>query len=79
MSEFNQYKIEMHRMTTEDDAYYFAFLPDWGASTCSYIGESPDDAVGGLLSVFKDVSIYYEETGKPIPEPSPLPEFLKGG
>lgn len=66
----------------EQDKCYFGFLPDFGASACSYTGDTREEVLSGLDKVFKDVVVFCLESGREIPVPSkdptePAPKDLK--
>ena len=67
----SQYPIELHFVSEEDgDGYYFAFLPDFGHSACSAVGDTPMEALDSLNEVKEEVLEFLKETGREIPVPS---------
>lgn len=64
------YPVEVSPVTEEDGStYYFAFLPDFGHSACSAVGDTEAEAIEDLELVKRDVITYYLNTGKRIPMP----------
>lgn len=56
-----------------EPAYWYAFLPDFGHSTCSATGDTLEDALQVLRTVKRAVIDHFVATGRPIPAPSPIP------
>ena len=69
------YPITVKYVVTEDDSYYYAFLPDFGHSACSAVGDTIQEACETLELVLKDVIAVYKEDGHEIPIPTEF-EFL---
>ena len=68
------YPVEIHFIPEEGDAgYYYAFLPDLGASACSATGDTQEEALARLAEVKEAVLRHYLETGREIPKPGPGP------
>ena len=66
-----EYPVKIYRIPEgPDSSYYFAFLPDFGHSACSAVGDTREEAIKALEFVKRDVIQYFLETGKQIPEPS---------
>ena len=72
-----EYSIIIHHVVgeSEDEEYYFAYLPDFGHSACSACGNTPEEAIELLELVERDMIAYYNETGKEVPKPT-IPSFL---
>jgi len=69
-----QYPIQIFFISEDGtDGYFYAFLPDFGYSSCSATGDTIDEAIVRLQLVKIDVIQYYVETGKSLPEPSKAP------
>jgi len=66
------YPIEIHRIAEEDSSgyYYIASLPDFGASTCSAVGDTPIEALEALMKIREDIIRYFIKTSKKLPIPS---------
>jgi predicted RNase H-like HicB family nuclease len=65
------YPIILFFIKEEDgEGYWFAFLPDFGNSACSAVGDTKQEALEILEEVQKEVVEYYLKTNKKIPKPS---------
>ena len=64
-----RYSVRIKYIETDDDSYYMAYSPEFGAQACSATGESREEAVEYLTGVMKAVirSVYMR--GKELPEP----------
>lgn len=60
-------------MTMSTGGYYFAYLPDFGASSCSATGDSIPAALELLEQVKREVIALYIEADKLIPLVSKAP------
>jgi predicted RNase H-like HicB family nuclease len=76
-----KYYAAVHEMVDCDtfEVLYYAYLPDFGHSACSAVGDSEEEALTLLKSVKDDVIYYFLERGRETPEPLfrsnyPLPE-----
>ena len=49
--------------------YYFAYLPDFGYSACSAVGDTIDETLASLIITKDEVAQHYIETGRDIPRP----------
>jgi predicted RNase H-like HicB family nuclease len=58
------------------DGYYFAWLKEFGGTSCSGTGITVEEALRNLEEVFRTVYDYYEKSDRSIPEPE-VPAFLK--
>ena len=66
-----EYPAEVYwHVQPDGDAYWFAFLPDFGHSACSATGITELQAVNRLRQVQMDVMSHYLDTGRPLPTPS---------
>lgn len=63
------YPIVLQR--TEDG--WLAYLPDFGHSVCSFVGDTADEALEGLRNLTPDVVQVYLDEGIGVPKPSPDP------
>jgi predicted RNase H-like HicB family nuclease len=69
-----KYPAETYFIKEEDgDGYWLAFLPDFGHSACSAVGDTKQEAFEILEEVQKEVVRNYLESNKKIPEPSTSP------
>lgn len=65
------YSIHIYCITDEDDEpYYIAYLPDFGVTSCSGMGNTPEAALNTLKAVKRNVFDYYRDTGKSFPKPT---------
>jgi len=68
------YATQIHYVK-EDGApgYFFAFHPEFGASSCSATGDTIPLAVMNLAKVRAEVMCFLRSTGRSIPKPAPHP------
>jgi predicted HicB family RNase H-like nuclease len=64
-----KYSIEISHIKEEDDSYFMAFFTELGWSTCSAVGDTPQEALEELDKVKREVFTYFLEKGKPLPKP----------
>ncbi len=68
---FTDYQITIQRFfDSKEKKQFFAFLPDFGASSCSYVGDDILETIQGLQKTYYDICGYYQDIGKKIPKPS---------
>ena len=53
----------------EGPSYYIAYSPEFGFCACSGPGDTEEEAIKNLRINLAAMMDYYEETGRPIPEP----------
>ena len=71
MYNFADYQITIQRFFDSDgNKQFFAFLPDFGASTCSYVGDNLLETIEGLKEHYPYICEYLKDTGREIPKPS---------
>lgn len=69
-----KYPILIHWVEEKDaSGYYFGFLPDFGCTACSAVGETIGELLENLDMVRKMIVGHYLKEGRDIPEPSPAP------
>lgn len=68
-----EYPVMIHKVEDSDDSYYMAYLPDFGMSTCSAVGDTMTEALEALEGVKQDVIVHFIESGHEIPTPSKCP------
>jgi predicted RNase H-like HicB family nuclease len=59
-----------------DKFYYLAYLPDFGRSACSAVGDTATEALASLEEVKENVIQHFNETGRTIPTPTPTTEQI---
>lgn len=70
------YPIEIHYIKTKDDGYYWAFIKDFGSSTCSATGDTIEETLKSLEKVKREVVTFLiEEKGETLPSPSIHPFY----
>lgn len=68
------YAIQIHYVKEAGaPGYFFAFHPEFGASSCSATGDTIPLAVMNLAKVRAEVMCFLQSTGRPIPKPTPHP------
>lgn len=68
-----RYPMSIFPVEDEGERYWFAFYPDFGASSCSATGGTIAEALKMLERAKEDVVRIYIEKGKVVPEPSKAP------
>lgn len=70
------YPIEIHYIKTKDDGYYWAFIKDFGSSTCSATDDTIEETLKSLEKVKREVVTFLiEEKGEILPSPSIHPFY----
>jgi predicted RNase H-like HicB family nuclease len=65
----DRYPIEVYlRDEKGDRPYFIAFLPDFGETVCSGVGDTVEEALQSLEKTKLDVTEYYRENNKPLPK-----------
>jgi predicted RNase H-like HicB family nuclease len=68
------YPITIHYIKEDDDpGYFFAYHPDFGASTCSATGDTIISAIISLARTREDVIEWLTSRGEAIPQPTQHP------
>ncbi len=68
-----KHAIKIFPITDEGDLYYFAYYPSLGRTTCSAVGDTPEEALKYLRLVRADVIKHFVDEGRALPDPEPPP------
>lgn len=64
------YTVLVEPIDVELGGGFKAYLPDFGESACSAVGDTKEEARANLRQVKEDTVVFYLESGRPIPVPS---------